>query len=140
MVEPRAAAENFARLASLGALGRFGFYEALDFTRSRVPEDGSVAIVRAYMAHHQGMTLVALANALLSETMRERFHRVPIVRATQLLLQETAQRDIASTPPRADQVELVPVGDGRQRARAQRCIRRICRSPRRSFCRTAAMR
>ena len=111
MVEPRAAAENFARLASLGALGPFGFYEALDFTRSRVPEDGSVAIVRAYMAHHQGMTLVALANALLSETMRERFHRVPIVRATQLLLQETAQRDIASTPPRADQVELVPVGE-----------------------------
>ena len=111
MVEPRAAAENFARLASLGALGRLGFYEALDFTRSRVPEEGSVAIVRAYMAHHQGMTLVALANALLSETMRERFHRVPIVRATQLLLQETAQRDIASTPPRTDQVELVSVGE-----------------------------
>jgi cyclic beta-1,2-glucan synthetase len=111
MVEPRAAAENFARLASLGALGRFGFYEALDFTRTRVPEEGVVAIVRAYMAHHQGMTLVALANALLAETIRERFHRVPIVRATQLLLQETAQRDIASTPLRADQVELVLVGE-----------------------------
>ena len=59
---PRA---NFARLAAIGARGRYGFYEALDFTRSRLPEGQNVAIVRAYMAHHQGMTIVAIANALL---------------------------------------------------------------------------
>ena len=60
MVDPEAAAQNFSRLLIAGALGHFGWYEALDYTPSRVPEGESVAIVRAYMAHHQGMTLVAL--------------------------------------------------------------------------------
>ena len=65
MVDPQAAARNFERLAGLGALGRYGFYEALDYTPSRLPEDARVAIVRAFMAHHQGMTIVAIADALL---------------------------------------------------------------------------
>ena len=65
MVDPTAAARNFATLAGVGARGRYGFYEALDYTPSRVPEDASVAIVRAFMAHHQGMTIVAIADALL---------------------------------------------------------------------------
>ena len=50
--------------AAAGGVGRFGWYEALDYTPSRVPEGETVAIVRAYMAHHQGMTLVALDDAL----------------------------------------------------------------------------
>jgi len=70
MVEPGAAARNFARLAALGAHGRYGFYEALDYTRTRLPEGKEVAIVRAFMAHHQGMTVVAIANGLLDRRMR----------------------------------------------------------------------
>jgi cyclic beta-1,2-glucan synthetase len=70
MYAPRAAAQNFVRLEALNGRGRYGFYEALDFTRQRVPETGDVAIVRAYMAHHQGMTLVSLANVLLDSTLR----------------------------------------------------------------------
>jgi cyclic beta-1,2-glucan synthetase len=54
MVEPEAAAENLRRLADVGARGSYGFYEALDYTGSRLPEGATVAIVRAYMAHHQG--------------------------------------------------------------------------------------
>ena len=65
MVDPQAAARNFARLAAAGARGRYGFYEALDYTPSRLPEGADVAIVRAFMAHHQGMTIVAIANVLL---------------------------------------------------------------------------
>ena len=72
MVDPAAA--NFVRLAAVGGLGRYGFYEALDYTQVRVPEGASVAIVKAYMAHHQGMTIVAVANALLEARMRARFH------------------------------------------------------------------
>ena len=64
MVDPQAAARNFDRLAAVGARGRYGFYEALDYTPSRLPEGKSVAIVRAFMAHHQGMTIVAIADAL----------------------------------------------------------------------------
>src|SRR5512134_1561420 len=104
MVDPRAAARNFARLAVLGARGRYGFYEALDYTPARLPEGEDVAIVRAYMAHHQGMTVVALANSLLNGAMRARFHAEPSVRATELLLQERTPRDVALAHPRAEEV------------------------------------
>jgi cyclic beta-1,2-glucan synthetase len=105
MVEPAAAARNFARLAAAGARGRYGFYEAMDFTRSRLPEGQDRAVVRAFMAHHQGMTLVAIANALLDAEVRARFHAEPIVQATELLLQERTPRDVAAARPRAEEVK-----------------------------------
>ncbi|MEX1073817.1 MAG: glucoamylase family protein, partial [Burkholderiales bacterium] len=104
MVDPGAAVRNFARLAGLGARGRYGFYEALDYTPTRLPEGKDVAIVRAYMAHHQGMTVVAIANSLHDGAMRARFHAEPIVRATELLLQERTPRDVALAHPRAEEV------------------------------------
>jgi cyclic beta-1,2-glucan synthetase len=104
MVEPERATRNLARLASLGALGRYGFYEAIDYTRSRLPEGTQFAIVRAFMAHHQGMTIVAIGNALLHGIMRERFHAEPKVQATELLLQERTPRDVSVAHPRAEEV------------------------------------
>ena len=115
MIDPGAAARNFTRLAAAGASGAYGFYEALDYTGSRLPEGVPVAIVRTYMAHHQGMLLVALADALHDGKMRARFHAEPIVQATELLLQERTPRDVAVARPRAEEVtgvadvrELVP--------------------------------
>ena len=105
MVDPLAAARNLGRLADVGARGLYGFYEALDYTRSRRPEGEPVAIVRAYMAHHQGMTLVALVNVLRDGLMQERFHAEPIIQATELLLQERAPRDVAVARPRVEEVE-----------------------------------
>jgi len=105
MVDPGAAARNFARLAAIGARGRYGFYEALDYTPARLPEGQDVAIVRAFLAHHQGMTVVAIANGLLDGKMRARFHAEPIVQATELLLQERTPRDVAVAHPRAEEVE-----------------------------------
>ena len=105
MVDAEAAVLNFKRLFLAGGLGRFGWYEALDYTPSRVPEGETVAIVRAYMAHHQGMTLVAIADALLDGAMRARFHSEPIIQATELLLQERTPRDVAVARPRAEEVK-----------------------------------
>jgi cyclic beta-1,2-glucan glucanotransferase len=104
MVDPQAAARNFERLAALGACGRYGFYEALDYTRSRLPEGADVAIVRAFMAHHQGMTVVAIANVLFDGRMRARFHAESSVQATELLLQERTPRDVSIAHPRAEEV------------------------------------
>jgi cyclic beta-1,2-glucan synthetase len=104
MVDAPAAARNFAELERVGGLGAYGFYEALDFTRSRVPEGSRVAVVRTYMAHHQGMTVVALANVLLDGLMRERFHAEPIVQATELLLQERPPHDVPVMRPRGEEV------------------------------------
>ncbi len=112
MVDPARAAANLARLASVGALGRYGYYEALDYTRSRLPDGAEFAIVRAYMAHHQGMTVVAIANVLLGGIMRERFHAEPQVQATELLLQERTPRDVSVAHPRAEEVQTAArIGD-----------------------------
>ena len=88
MYLPHAAAENFAHLEAEGALGRYGFYEALDFTPARLAEGQKVAVVRCYMAHHQGMSLVAFANAAHDGAMRHRFHCAALIQAADLLLQE----------------------------------------------------
>ncbi len=105
MIQPAAAVRNFARLRSAGADGPYGFREALDYTARRLPEGESVAVVQSYMAHHQGMTLVALGNVLNDQAMVERFHADPIVEATELLLQERMPRDVLVARPRAEEVK-----------------------------------
>jgi cyclic beta-1,2-glucan synthetase len=112
MVDPQAAVRNFRHLESVGATGRYGFYEALDFTPARVPEGEDLAIVRAFMAHHQGMTIVAISNALLDGVMRKRFHAESIVQATDLLLQERVPRLVsAATPPVSETMSAPRVRD-----------------------------
>ncbi len=100
MYLPHAAVQNFEHLEKQGALGRFGFYEALDYTPIRLVEGQRVAIVRCYMAHHQGMSLVALANVLHDGSVRHRFHNAPLVRSADLLLQERVPQgaDTSSLP------------------------------------------
>ena len=104
MIRPSAAVKNFERLGQAGGKGMFGFYEALDYTGSRLPEGKNVAVIRAYMAHHQGMTLLSSANVLNDGVMQTRFHAEPIVRATELLLQERTPRDVLVARPRAEEV------------------------------------
>lgn len=103
MLDPAAALANFAALESAGAGGAHGFFEALDYTPSRVAEGRANAVVRAFMAHHQGMTIVALANVVLEGRMRERFHAEPMVQAAELLLHERMPRDVR--PPSAALVQ-----------------------------------
>ncbi|CAK7255795.1 MULTISPECIES: GH36-type glycosyl hydrolase domain-containing protein [unclassified Shinella] len=105
MVDPHAALDNYRRLEAMGARGVHGFYEALDFTRARLPENARVEIVRSYMAHHQGMTIVAIAVLLQDGRMRARFHREPMIMASELLLSERMPRDVAIARPRAEEVK-----------------------------------
>lgn len=83
-----AACRNLRALAAMGAVGRYGFYEALDFTPSRLPENARFALVRSFMAHHQGMMLAGLSAVLNGFPMQRRFLREPMFRAYQILLQE----------------------------------------------------
>jgi cyclic beta-1,2-glucan synthetase len=105
MIDPEAAVRNFERLRHAGGAGPFGFREALDYTPRRLPEGASVAPVMSYMAHHQGMLLVAIGNVLNGSAMVERFHADPLVRATELLLQERMPRDVLVARPRAEEVK-----------------------------------
>ncbi|MCL6614933.1 MAG: hypothetical protein K6U03_10045, partial [Firmicutes bacterium] len=87
-VAPVEAVRNLTRLARLGLYGPFGFYESIDYTCARCPEGERGVIIHTYMAHHQGMILVSLANALKGGIMTARFHRDPRVRAGESLLFE----------------------------------------------------
>ncbi|HVR31941.1 MAG TPA: glucoamylase family protein [Acidimicrobiia bacterium] len=104
MVEPRKAVANLHQLSELGALGTFGFYESLDFTPARRPEKGDSVLVRAFMAHHQAMSIVAVANVLFDGFARRLFHEEPSVQAAELLLHERVPRDVEVARPRAEEV------------------------------------
>ena len=88
MVAPEAACLNLQRLAAAGLAGTFGFFEAIDYTPSRLPRGQASAVVRSFMAHHQGMSFLALASVLLDRPMQKRFESAPLFQATTLLLQE----------------------------------------------------
>lgn len=107
MVAPRASLHNLEVISAQGGEGRFGYYEAIDYTPGRVPAGRERAVVRAYMAHHQGMALVSLGNMLTGLRMQDRFHADPIVASAELLLQERVPRRIALAQPRVEEVEFV---------------------------------
>ena len=88
MVAPEEACLNLQRLTAEGFEGRYGFYEAIDYTPSRVPRGQTSAVVRSFMAHHQGMSFLSLSYLLLNRPMQRRFESDPSFQATTLLLQE----------------------------------------------------
>ena len=103
-VMPLPACVNLQVLADNGFLGDYGFYEAVDYTPSRVPRGKHHAIVRVFMAHHQGMSMLAFAHTLLNQPMQRRFMSDPLARATELLLQERVPKQGASLHPHAAEV------------------------------------
>ncbi|HXV19063.1 MAG TPA: glucoamylase family protein, partial [Candidatus Omnitrophota bacterium] len=108
MIEPKEAARNFRALDKLGGQGKFGFFESLDFTADRLPENQSVSVVKAYMAHHQGMTLISLANVLHDGIFCDRFHAEPRVLASDLLLQERMPRSVTVVRVRPEKTLIEP--------------------------------
>ena len=98
MIAPVAAFDNLQRLAAAGAAGRHGLYEAIDYTAARLPRGQPFAVVRSFMAHHQGMGLLALTHSLLERPMQRHFEADPRLKATLLLLQERAPRSALLQP------------------------------------------
>ena len=99
-VEPVAATKNLRRLAMLGdtaLVGDYGYYEAIDYSRRTEPGGAAGIIIRCYMVHHQGMSLVAYGNALHGNAMKRRFHSDPRIRATEPLLHERTPEQILPT-------------------------------------------
>ncbi len=95
MVAPEAACLNLEKLAAQGFEGKYGFYEAIDYTPSHLPRGQSNAVVRSFMAHHQGMSFLALASLLLGHPMQRRFESDPSFKASMLLLQERVPKATA---------------------------------------------
>ncbi|GHV52127.1 cyclic beta 1-2 glucan synthetase [Deltaproteobacteria bacterium] len=96
LVAPGEACLNLERLAAEGFASRYGMYEAVDYTPSRLPRGQKHGLIRSFMAHHQGMSLLALSHALLDGPMRKRFAADPQFQASMLLLQERVPKVTAS--------------------------------------------
>ncbi len=95
MVASEEACLNLQQLAREGMEGPYGFYEAIDYTSSRLPRGKSSVVVKSFMAHHQGMSLLALSHLLLDCPMQKRFASEPMFQSTMLLLQERIPRAVA---------------------------------------------
>ncbi len=108
-VAPSDVVRNLSRLTGEGAAGRYGYYESIDYTPDRVPAGkGAGVVIPAYMAHHQGMSLVALNNALNDQRMQQRFHMDPRIQAADLLLQERIPRLVPLKNPPLEVADHVP--------------------------------
>jgi cyclic beta-1,2-glucan synthetase len=117
MIDPVASAANLRRLTDAGMCGDYGFFDAIDYTTrehgpdagTELPDSKAGTVVRTCFAHHAGMTLVALANALFDDPMVKRFHADPRVQATELLLQERVPRHAPTVQPRPlNEMRVVP--------------------------------
>ncbi|MBX3011462.1 MAG: hypothetical protein KF832_08130 [Caldilineaceae bacterium] len=106
-IAPAAVLENIQRLEEIKAIGRYGCYEAIDFTAAHLPLGQDYAIVRSYMAHHQGMIMLALADYLQGKRMVERFHAEPMVQSVELLLQEQIPQGAPLQYPHEDEQQVL---------------------------------
>ncbi|HEY0945651.1 MAG TPA: glucoamylase family protein [Opitutaceae bacterium] len=96
LIAPREATANLQRLAAEDREGAFGFYEAVDYTASRLPPGETAMTVRSFMAHHQGMCLLSLLYVLRDGPMQRRFLACPMLKAADLLLQERVPKTSAN--------------------------------------------
>jgi len=114
MVSPVEACDNLQRLAAEGRTGAYGFNEAVDYTPARLPPDEASATIKSFMAHHQGMSLLALVNLLHHCPMQRRFLACPLLKSADLLLQERVPKAAASLL--SDDLKLeetrLPAGEG----------------------------
>ncbi|MEZ0471612.1 GH36-type glycosyl hydrolase domain-containing protein [Luteimonas salinilitoris] len=108
MVAPEAACTNLQRMTDMGFGGHYGLHEAIDFTPSRVPPGQDHALVHSFMAHHQGMGLLALDYLLRDQPMQKRFVADAEFQATLLLLQERIPRTGVFHPHEADIARAAP--------------------------------
>ena len=125
LVDPHHAVANLRRMAKAACLGPYGFYEAIDFTPSRVTQAEGGAVVPTFMAHHHGMSLLALAQTVLGPLMQRRFLRHPEFRAATLLLQERIPKASARIHPHAREAQV----SHRVPTRAPDPIMRVCTNP-----------
>ncbi len=106
LVQPDEAVKNIARLKEEHMDGAYGFYEAADFTKDRLYFEPRRVIIKSFMAHHQGMSLLAINEYLNHNRMQERFSKNPAVRAYRHLLQEKVPANIVMTKVANEKVAL----------------------------------
>lgn len=108
MIQPDAALDNLQAIKKEGGYGMAGFYEALDYSSVKGAANPNKTVVQMYMAHHQAMSLLAMTNMMKDNLIQKLFHRDPLIKACEVLLQERVPRGIPIKEPRPIDVELEP--------------------------------
>jgi len=114
MVAPEVSCENLESLFDAGFEGDYGFYEAIDYTPSRLQRGQSNVVIQSFMAHHQGMSLLSLAYLILDQPMQRRFEAEPQFQATLLLLQERIPKSSSYYAHTTDLIDLNNTVSGSQ--------------------------
>ncbi|MGZ8516073.1 MAG: GH36-type glycosyl hydrolase domain-containing protein [Chitinophagaceae bacterium] len=117
MVSPKESYDNLQVLKAEGFEGRFGFYEAIDYTPSRLSRKQNYSVVKSFMAHHQGMSLLAISHLLHQQPMQQRFESDIEVKSALLLLQERIPRVTTFYSPSVHEADtsITPGGTGYMR-------------------------
>lgn len=108
MVEPHSAIENLEEIEQIGGKGIAGFYDAIDFTPAHLNAKEKYKVVKTYMVHHHGMSLLAIENALNNWAIHDYFHSNQQIKSCDLLLQEKIPRGVPIKEPHPIDVELEP--------------------------------
>ena len=103
--EPQKGTENLRYIEDEGGVGKYGFYESIDYTPSRLKNRGKKEVVKTYMAHHQGLILLSINNLLNNNILKRRFSSNPEIEAVDILLQERMPKDTIITKERKEKVE-----------------------------------
>ena len=114
--------ENLKWLEYEGAVGKYGFYEAVDYTKSRLKNDDEKEVVKTYMAHHQGLILLSINNIINNNILRKRFSKNPEIEAVDILLQEKMPMNMIITKEQKE--KITNFGDLKDYGYAERCVLR----------------
>jgi len=123
VIDPLHSVENLKRLENDGVRGEFGFFEAVDYTPERLGAEERSHVVKSFLAHHQGMSLVSINNLLNGDIFQERFHSDPRVKACELLLQERFPTRIPVILPHQAEVLSLKTIDHEDRAESVEIFR-----------------
>jgi cyclic beta-1,2-glucan synthetase len=118
-ITPSEATKNLHALETVGARGEYGFYEAIDYTPERLTSEETFHVIKSFFAHHQGMTLAAINNALNNNIIQERFHKDLRVQSCTLLLQERFPNRIPLILPHQAELLLIESVEGESRYATQ---------------------
>ncbi|HTF18449.1 MAG TPA: glucoamylase family protein, partial [Chryseolinea sp.] len=114
MVDPKAATQNLQKLKAAGFEGKYGYYEAIDYTPPRLPRGQSHVLIQTFMAHHQGMSLLSLAYLLLDQPMQKRFEADVQFQTSLLLLQEQVPKTVGHYTASTEMEDITPVSSHAQ--------------------------
>ncbi len=109
--DPKGVLENMKKLEQNQMVGKYGFYEAIDYTPARLRQNQKYAVVKTYMAHHQALILLAINNLLNNNILQERFMENPEIKAVDILLQERMPEDVIITKEKKEKIEKLKTMD-----------------------------